>query len=273
MTVRGVLRAIAPPIVLQALRRRQPEGLQLVGSPQTWAEARAASAGYNHPEILERVLTATRDVVAGRAAFERDSVLFDSTEVPLAVVAGVLRSAALDDGRAHVIDIGGSLGSTYRQGRHFLAALSSLRWDIVEQAAFVAAGRAEFETAELHFLETLAEVMVGPTRVTVLLSACLQYLETPFDLLMSLSSLPSRHLILDRTPVCESESDHLYVQMPPPSVYEATYPTWVFSHARLIERLAPDWVLVADQPGMDGDVTAADGLRCEYRSMVFERRS
>ena len=273
MTMRRVLRSLAPPILVSALRGRPPEGLQLVGSPTSWAEAAGGAAGYSDPEILERVVRATRLVLAGEAEFERDSVLFKGREVPLPVVAGILRAAARDDRRAHVIDVGGSLGSTYRQCRGFLNGLSSLQWDVVEQPTFVAAGRAEFETEELHFHEAVAEIAVGPVPATLLLSASLQYLEAPFELLSSLSAVSSRHLVLDRTPVSDADADRIYVQIPPPSVYASSYPSWVFSHNQLIERLAPDWVLVADQLGTDGRVTAADGLHCEYRAMIFERRS
>ena len=44
-------------------------------------------AGYGAPDILGRVVEATRAVVAGAAPFERDSIMFDEPEYPFAVLA------------------------------------------------------------------------------------------------------------------------------------------------------------------------------------------
>src|SRR3546814_2948802 len=68
------------------------------------------SSGYSESAILDRVRTATRAVVAGEAAYERDSVLFDKADYPFALITALLRAAASADMRLDVIDFGGSLG-------------------------------------------------------------------------------------------------------------------------------------------------------------------
>src|SRR3546814_16397621 len=100
------------------------------------------SSGYSESAILDRVRTATRAVVAGEAAYERDSVLFDKADYPFALITALLRAAASADMRLDVIDFGGSLGSTYRQCRPLLDAVQPPQWHVVEQPHFVAFGRA-----------------------------------------------------------------------------------------------------------------------------------
>src|SRR3546814_8173546 len=116
------------------------------------------SSGYSESAILDRVRTATRAVVAGEAAYERDSVLFDKADYPFALITALLRAAASADMRLDVIDFGGSLGSTYRQCRPLLDAVQHLQWHVVEQPHFVEAGRQEFETDELHFWNEISDV-------------------------------------------------------------------------------------------------------------------
>lgn len=143
---------------------------------------------------------------------------------------------------------------------------------MVEQPGFVRAGREEFTTDELSFHASLDEVSGDPSPVTFLLSSVLQYLERPDEMLDALVHPASRHLILDRTPVSSVATDVLCIQHAPPSVYEASYPAWVFSRTVLLERLDPAWFLVADEIGADGSHVTDAGLAFEYRSMIFERR-
>src|SRR3546814_6742160 len=84
------------------------------------------SSGYSESAILDRVRTATRAVVAGEAAYERDSVLFDKADYPFALITALLRAAASADMRLDVIDFGGSLGSTYRRSEEHTSELQSL---------------------------------------------------------------------------------------------------------------------------------------------------
>lgn len=272
MNTRDLLRSLTPPLVVRALRRPANHGMRFTGEPGNWSEAVDQSTGYSDGAILQQVIEASRQVVAGRAAYERDSVLFYEPATPFHVVAGMLRSATMDGGRVRVIDIGGSLGSTYRQCRSFLATLRELEWHVVEQPAFVEAGRKEFSTPELQFHAALDEVPQGATPVTFLLSGVLQFLERPDEMLGSLTTVPSRHLILDRTPLSAQSSDRLSIQHAPRAVYDASYPAWIFSREQLVRRLSPHWEMVSDHLGFDGRHQTADGLALEFRTLILERR-
>lgn len=273
MSARSILKSLTPPIVSRSIRgRRGGDTLRFEGRPSSWPEAVKQSSGYSSETILERVAAATRDVVDGRAAYERDSVTFDRPATPFPIVAGLLRSAALDGGRLAVIDVGGSLGSTYRQCRPFLSILRSITWYVVEQPGFVSLGREEFSTDELTFHETLSEVPREGPPATVVLSSVLQYLESPHELLDELGGVDARHLLIDRTPLSDSTMDRLCIQHVPRRIYRASYPCWIFSRSRLLQRLSADWTVISDYPSTDGSYRTKDGLQFEFRGLILERR-
>jgi len=231
------------------------------------------SAGYGTATIVERVAAATRAVIAGEAVYERDSVLFHEPAWPFPVLAALLRVAALNAGKLDVFDFGGSLGSTYRQCRPFLGSLAHLRWCVIEQPAFVTVGQAEFSSAELSFAATLADLPDPVAAPIVLASSVLQYLVDPAQTLHELSRLRASHLMIDRTPLCEQATNRLCIQHVPKHIYAASYPCWILSRSRLLDQLTTDWRLVCDFPGADGTYTTDDGLRFEFRGLIFERRS
>lgn len=230
------------------------------------------SGGYSDANIIARVAAATREVVSGRAAYERDSVLFYEPAVPFHTVSTLLRSAARDGGQLEVIDFGGSLGSTYRQCRPFLAGLSRLQWHVVEQASYVDAGRREFSTAELHFHTSIGEVPAAATPFTFVFSSVLQYLEHPDDALRSLQALPCRHLMIDRTTFSRQPDDRLCIQHAPKRVYNASYPCWILSKDRVLRLLSPHWEIISDFPNAEGSHRTSDGLPFEFRGLILERR-
>ena len=102
---------------------------------------------------------ATLEVIAGRAAFERDSVLFNEVQHSFPVLAGLLRAATENEGRLCVLDFGGSLGSSYFQCRGFLSVPSLLSWNVVEQPHFVRCGRECIESEQLKFYFTIDDVL------------------------------------------------------------------------------------------------------------------
>ncbi len=272
MSLRQTVKRALPPGLLDELRRVSGSGIRFAGDHGSWAEARAAATGYDQAQILERVRAATRAVVAGQAAFERDSVLFTAPDYAYPLLAGLLRAAARDGGRLRVIDFGGSLGSTFRQHLVFLRGLRELRWCVVEQPHFVAAGRAEFSTPELSFAETLQQVPWWGEPCVVLLSSVLQYLEDPQALLESLAQSGATSLIIDRTPVAEAPADRLCVQTVPPQIYRASYPCRIFARAALQAQLARHWELLAEFPSAEGRFSTRERFRFAFVGMLWEAR-
>ena len=271
MSLRQGLKRMLPPALVQELRRWSGRGIQFMGDHPSWSAATAAATGYDTDDILCRVTDATRQVVAGHGAYERDSVVFADPAYSFPVLAALLRAAALNQGRLHVIDFGGSLGSTYRQCRPFLGPLRELQWCVVEQAHFVAAGQREFTTDELVFSTSLQAVPWWGQPCVVLLSSVLQYLEEPWQLLDTLGGSAATSLVIDRTPMALSDRDRICVQAVPRNIYSASYPCRIFAKAPMMSRLSRDWRLLSEFPCDEGAFATRERFRFDFVGQIYER--
>lgn len=243
--MKGLIKDLLPPLLLRAYRRHSATGIRFTGDYQSWDRARAASTGYDADEILRRARDAALKVKSGEARFERDSVILAEPEYSFPVLATLLRVAARCDGELTVLDFGGALGSGYRQFQAFGAPVRTLRWHVVEQPQFVQCGRELFEDGELAFFSTIAEAAEAGVPDVVLLSGVLQYLEKPYERLAEFGALSRAHLVVDRTPCSDQVRDVLTVQSVPPSIYDASYPCWIFSRQKLTRALELTHAMVA----------------------------
>jgi putative methyltransferase (TIGR04325 family) len=244
MRLNDLIKLVTPPVFMhlaKRLRGNRPTGAYgLSGDFRSWAEAMAASTGYDSERILEMTTSSLLKVKSGEAAYERDSVLFDEIQYAWPVLAGLMWVAARCGGRLNVLDFGGSLGSTYFQNRAFLRSLSEVRWNVVEQPRHVEIGKKCFEDNSLRFYADIGDCLADTQPNVVLLSSVLQYLEHPYALLDQIQGLPCDHIIIDRTPFWDGPTDRLYVQSVPPSIYPASYPSWIFSKQRFALRIRED---------------------------------
>lgn len=216
------------------------------GEYATWAEARDRADGYDQPAILEKVKAAILQVRAGRAAYERDSVLFAEPRADYPLLAALLSVAAACSGRLNLIDFGGSLGTTYWQHRTFLPELAQLRWDVVEQPHFVAAGRREIEGGPLRFFATIDEAERAQRHNLLLSAGTVQYLEQPGQFLDELCGRNFEYLLFNNLPLQRSGPDVVRVQHVPPEIYAASYPVWFFNRGAFLRRLEPAYALVQE---------------------------
>lgn len=269
--LKAVAREWLPPALLRWARGIVVGG-GFEGDFATWEEASARCTGYDDQSILAKVLDATLKVKSGAVAYERDSVLFDEIEYAWPVLAGLMSAAALAGGRLNVLDFGGALGSGYFQNRGFLQRLPEVRWNVVEQAHYVDAGRKYIEHGPLHFYRTIEECLAQTQPNVVLLSSVLQYLKSPTQILKRLSEAGVSYLIIDRTPFAVGDTGRLVVQRVPPSIYTASYPMWVFSQSEFMNTLDPDWRLVASNLSPEGRVRSREGFELSFRGMLLEAR-
>lgn len=217
----------------KAKRRRRLERAGYVGPFQSWGDARSRATGYDAEVIFQRVRDATASVRDGKAAYERDSVLFNEVHHSWPLAAALLHTAA-GDRRLSVLDYGGALGSSYYQNRGLLTAVGSYQWSIVEQAHFVRCGRAEFSDSTLQFYETVEEALRARKPNVVLVSSVLQYLEDPAPAIKSLAGCGAHAIVLDRMPLVRSGPSQIYVQNVPPEIYPASYPVRVLNVTELL---------------------------------------
>jgi len=216
------------------IRRVIPSRLALQGPYPSYAAAMAEATGYGSPLVPQQVEEATRAVLEGRAAYERDGTAFASR--PSLPIHAVLASQLVPG--CTVGDFGGGLGGLFINAPELFPV--DARQLVIEQASMVDAGRrlaAEHGLA-IEFLDGADLAAVPPLDVLVL-SGVLQYLPDPWPLLEALlrQARPAA-VILDRTAVRRGPS-RWYLQTNPGFYREPlTYPVQVLEKRRLLAAFA-----------------------------------
>lgn len=241
------------------------------GDYASFAEARASSDGYEEAVILERTRTALHKVLRGEAAYERDSVTFDTLELPRPLLDLLLRIAAENQGRLSVLDFGGSLGSTYYLCRSALSHLPRLEWSIVELPATVACGQREFSNDQLKFYPDIPACLQERRPAVLLLSGVLQCLPDPWAFLREAAAFDFDWIILDRTAFIPADRDRLTVEVVSPRLYPASYPAWFFSRPRFEERVPAGWEIVVEFDALDRQLL--DGVELTFKGFALRRTS
>jgi putative methyltransferase (TIGR04325 family) len=236
------------------------------GNYPDWQAAAAHTGGYDQANILERVRAATRAVNAGKAVFERDSVLFDAPHYNWPLLAAINWVAARNGGRLRVLDFGGALGSTWFQNRIFFDHLDTA-WTVVEQPHFVAAGRAEFSGNGLEFAASIDEAVTHGKVDLFLASSVLQYLEDPAGVLAELRRHRFDFALFDRTAVTTRQHSRITIQRVPESIYAASYPARFLCHNDFLGMLETDYRLVTEWPAMFDKTDLED---CGFRGALLE---
>ena len=243
--------------------------VSFTGDYRSFDEAKALTTGYEAGVILERTRKALKKVVDGEAAYERDSVTFEKMELPYPLLCALLRVGAIATGKLSVLDFGGSLGSTYFHCRNVLNGIRELEWSIVEQSAHVECGRREFSNPELQFYDSPEECLRSRKPNVLLLSGVIQTLPDPWGTLRQLLNFPIDAVIIDRTPILETDHDRLTIERISPRIYPASYPAWFLSRTRLNSAIA-GWNQVFEFDALDRH--RLDGVEIIYKGMLFERR-
>jgi putative methyltransferase (TIGR04325 family) len=267
-TLKALAKEWLPPAVLKTFLTRNPWRIRFRGEYPTWSAAAAASTGYDRTSILEKVREATLKVKKGEAVYERDSMLFDHIEYSWPALAGLMWSAAMNNGRLRVLDFGGSLGSGYFQNREFLAGLPDVRWGVVEQPHYVACGRSEIGDERLEFFDTIRACVDSIAPDTVHLGSVVHYVESYEDVLRELTAFQPRVIVVDRTIVNDSPANRIYVQDVPKAVYEASYPVYSISEpsfVRYLDRLG--YNLITDFHA--GAFPAAEATGSMFKGYIF----
>ncbi|MCX6690450.1 MAG: methyltransferase, TIGR04325 family, partial [Methanoregula sp.] len=201
---------------------------------------------------------------------ERDSVLLNEVQYAWPLLAGLMWVAAQSSGRLNVLDFGGSLGSTYYQNRAFLRNLPEVQWNIIDQPAYVKVGKEYFEDEVLKFFPDIENCLSETKPNVILLSSVLQYLENPYEILNKLLNLPIDYVIIDKTPFWDGSTDRLCVQKVPPSIYPASYPSWIFAKGKFLHQIAKkDYEVIVDFENFDH---LSGPVEFTYRGMILSRK-
>ncbi len=264
--IKALVRGVLPKSLATWWRRRF--GWQWFrGDYARWAEARAAASGYDDGAVLAKVLAAARAVKAGRAVWDRDGIAFTEPVIHKPLLQVLSQIAEQHEGHLEIVDFGGALGNTWRQHRAALRRFS-VRWRVVEQPAWVEAGRREFADEILSFHDSLPDAFAGGTVTVVLFSSVLPYLEKPYIVREEAAHEGINPLIVDRTPFVAGGRDRLVVQHTPPQLGGGSYPCWLFDRTSLVAPLDPEYELADEWPVSFDRV---DGT-ANYLGLHFRRR-
>lgn len=236
---------LIPRVIRDALRRVR-RSQEFSGRFSDWGAARATCTGYDSDVILARVLASTLAVVEGKAAYERDGVLFHDPSYEPGLLAALLSVAGHHGGRLRVIDFGGALGTTYWRHRRAFDHLEEVVWDVVEQPAFVAAGRAHLGATPLRFFASVEDAQAFRGHEVLLVSTALQYLEAPGAWIDRWLAQGWPTIIFNNLPLIDGAPDRIAVQKVPKSIYPASYPVWFLNRQAFLGRFEADYGLEAE---------------------------
>jgi putative methyltransferase (TIGR04325 family) len=217
-------------------KKHEADNYGWFGDYKNWDELAALSGGYESSAILNKTRDSLLKIKNGEAVYERDSVLFDKKIYPFSVISSLLYVSLNCGNTLNVVDFGGSLGSTYYQVKDFIPASLNVNWSVVEQKEYVDCGQQMFQDDVLKFHHTISESMASTKADVLLLSSVVQYLQKPHGFLDELKSYNFKYILIDRTAfINNNQPDRLTLQIVPPFIYEAQYPSWFFNEQNFLK--------------------------------------
>ena len=266
--MKKILKNILPPILAEIYRKIQSPKYGWFGDFDSWSDAEKASTGYESNEILNQIRESAFKVKNKEAVYERDGVVFEEVEYSWPLLAGLMYATTQSKNKLHVLDFGGSLGSTYFQNKKFLDKLDDVSWSIIEQKHFVDIGKADFEDGRLSFYYDIENCMEAKNPNILVMSSVLQYIEKPYELLTDLLNYDFKFIMFDRTPFSTERRDIIKVQNVPESIYKASYPCWFFNEKKLVSKVKDsNYELIEKFEANDGKKQ-----ECEFNGMIFQRK-
>lgn len=260
-----------PPVLRRFANRILGSHIVYLGPFKDFVTAQQLTAGYSDAGILEQARWATEQVLAGRARYQQDGKPFLSEPPADLALSGLLLGAARSGGRLSVLDFGGSLGSHFQRWQPLLDRVPELTWCVVEQAHFVAAGRALFASdPRIRFEETI-EAAAALTPNVIFASSVLQYLAEPEHKLGELAALGADILVVDRLPVARAGGRRIMTQHLPARTGRASYPLHVFDGEWLQSHLGDRYLTLGQFAARDEPIHAG-AFHADYVGSIWLRR-
>ena len=233
--MRKLLKLLIPPFFIELHRKFFLKKIFIRGF-NNWNEALSKTTSYENKDIFSKTLHAARLVRDKKATYERDSVIFDTIQYDWPLLSALLLIANKQK-KLNVVDFGGALGTTYRQNKKYLDALSiPKKWGIVEQSEYVKIGRSEFQDNILNFYESISSIEFDID--VIMLNGSLCYIENPYEILDKIKSTKPPFILITRTPTTSLDKDEILIQIVPKIIYEASFPIWSLSETKIINYLS-----------------------------------
>lgn len=244
--------------------------VRYLGDYQNWESAACECAGYDDSAIISKVIDSIGKVKRGDAVWERDSFLFYQEKYDYQICAAILRCAVKNrGGLVRVLDIGGSLGSSWFQNRKYLADLAKLEYVVAEQDHFAEYGHENLEDDTLKFIKSTDKWEHMGRFDIILMSASLQYIPQYKEILMRIQKAQPNYVILDRLLV--SDRIRFCMETVPEALYLSSYPVVIFDRSEAEGFFEYDYKLIEnDISSVPEEAYFPDG-KAESRLYVFER--
>lgn len=267
-----MLKKWLPPELIRIGRHITGYGSCYRGEFSTWEEADALAEGYDAGNILDKVLKATIAVRDGKAAFERDSVLFYKHDDRFQLLAAIMLSAAENSGNLRMLDFGGSLGSAYFQCRYWLKNLPYVKWCVVEQENFVKVGSEKIADGNLVFISSIEEASKIEKFDIVVFSSVLQYLKDFSDIIGQVVATQPKYIFIDRTPMIDGDKDIICLQKQGgfTNIVRSSYPLRLLTRKSIFAAIGKEYNLLSEFDALD-EPMGGFGKRVDYKGFLFER--
>jgi putative methyltransferase (TIGR04325 family) len=276
LSLKKIIKKLIPVAVINKIvniLNPQKKNYGWFGNYKTWTEAKEKCTGYDDSAILEKVKNAVLKVKNGEAVYERDSVLFDVIHYSQPLLDVFNHIAKENSGVLHVVDFGGSLGSSYFQNRTLIENAKELKWSVVEQKHFVDCGKEFISHDNLQFFYTIEEALKSQKAQVLFLSSVIPYFEHPYELISKLLNYNFEYIIVDRTAFVESEKERITVQIVPEFIYKASYPSWFFNEQKFVNAFLGKYNKTAEfDSKFDPREQLEDGVWAYRKGFVFKKK-
>ncbi len=266
------LNKLLPEIAFDALSLFKSSN-KWTGNYATWEEAEKKAVGYDSDFIISKVSGAAREIINGNGIFERDSIVFHKAEYSWPLLSTLLWIGA-QKSKLHLLDFGGSLGSTYHQHKKYLSVFEDIKWMIVEQPKFVEEGKKYFENETIQFYDTIDTCLLENSPSVVLISSVLQYIEDPYELIETIGQKKIEYVIIDLTGISSSPTDIITLQKVDPNIYPASYPCRFFNEAHLKEAFSKHFHIIDEFDSYIGNKLKINTFKpAKYRGYILKNKS
>jgi putative methyltransferase (TIGR04325 family) len=205
--------------------------LEYSGPYKNWEEATLNSIGYSSNIVLNKVETATRNVLNGISKYERDGTNFNQ----LPEINTLLKHLEiLKPFNSKILDIGGGLGSLFINYKPFFDEFK-VKYTVLEQENFCDRGQKISKEFSLHidFKSDISEIDTKEIDI-VIMSSTLQYFKEWKKFVYEIISIKPKHIFIDRHPLTNGDSK-IFVQLNT-NYYdeEVTYPIHIVNEKEFL---------------------------------------
>jgi putative methyltransferase (TIGR04325 family) len=214
------------------------------------------------------------EVLAGRALFERDSLLQHQPITCWPLMLALCDLQARGTPQPTVLDYGGGLGSVYFQHRAWYAADRLVTWNVVELPEIAATGQRLVQDSQLRFFGSLEEAVHQKPPDLILAAGIMPMVPSPEALLDTLASLGASWVFLDRIPVTHRLGQTLITrQVVPRTIYEHESPFWFFDETSLLQMLSTRFRIVGASLSDFDDPVWVEGNHYQWRGYLCAPKS